>query len=106
MRPPHRLAALFFVLLFPHIGAAAELIPLETFVREPVFDEIRLSPDGTRISALARWNGHLQIFVIDIKTKKPRQSTGYELVDVDSVRWRDNQTLSYTTVEDYRRTSC
>jgi dipeptidyl aminopeptidase/acylaminoacyl peptidase len=78
-----------------------ERIPIESFIKEPAFDEIRLSPDGTRISALARWKGHLQLFVIDLKTKKPRQITGYDLVDVDSVTWRDNQTLCYTTIDDH-----
>jgi len=100
----HCFTAILTALLLQLSGLAAERIPLENFLKDPAFDEIRLSPDGTRLAALARWHGHLQLFVLDIATAKSRQITGYDAVDVDSVSWRDDKTLSYTTIDEHRYT--
>jgi len=81
---------------------AAGPIPIEDFIRPPSFDEVCISPDGTRLAALARWKNHLQLYIIDIATAKPRMITGYDSDDVTDVSWRDNQYVSFRTIREHR----
>ncbi|PTY08759.1 S9 family peptidase [Opitutaceae bacterium EW11] len=81
-------------------SVAAAPIPLEDFFKDLSFDEIQISPDGTRVAALSKWKDHLNLFVVDIKTKTPRQLTANVNTDVHSVIWIGNNTLLFTTAEE------
>jgi dipeptidyl aminopeptidase/acylaminoacyl peptidase len=80
----------------------ADQMSIEAFIKPDAFDEVCISPDGTRLAALARWKNHLQLYIIDIATAKPRMITGYDNEDVSDVSWRDNQFVSFRTVRDHR----
>ncbi|MFA5057386.1 MAG: S9 family peptidase [Opitutaceae bacterium] len=74
--------------------------PLEDFFRDYTFDEIKVSPDGTKVAALSKWKDHLNLYVIDLKTKRPTQLTGLTIMDVTEVRWIGNDRLIFTGQDD------
>lgn len=80
--------------------AAAEaptgVIPLEDFFRPAAFSEIKISPSGTKVAALSKWKEHDNLYVIDLKTKKPIQLTGDDTMDVTGVHWVGDDRLIYT----------
>lgn len=82
------------------LGRADNAIPLEDFFRDPTFDEIEISPDGSKVAALSKWKEHLNLYVIDIKTKRPVQLTGLTTMDVTDVRWVGSDRLIFTGLED------
>lgn len=81
-------------------AASAREIPLEDFFKPASFDEIKLSPDGTRVAALSTWKDHLNLYVIDLATKQPRMLTGLTTMDVANVQWVGNDRLVFTGRED------
>lgn len=80
--------------------SAADPIPLEAFFREATFDEIKLSPDGSKVAALSTYKEHLNLYVIDLKTKQPTMLTGLSTMSVGGVRWLGNHRLLFTGIED------
>jgi dipeptidyl aminopeptidase/acylaminoacyl peptidase len=79
---------------------ADNVIPLEDFFRDPTFDEIEVSPDGTKVAALSTWKEHLNLYVIDLKTKRPTQLTGLTIMSVTGVRWISDNRLIFTGLDD------
>jgi dipeptidyl aminopeptidase/acylaminoacyl peptidase len=79
---------------------ADDAIPLEDFFRDFTFDEIKVSPDGSKVAALSKWKDHLNLYVIDLKTKRPTQLTGLTTMDVTNVHWIGNGRLIFTGIED------
>ncbi len=75
-------------------------IPLEDFFRDYTFDEIEVSPDGSKVAALSKWKEHLNLYVIDLKTKRPIQLTGLTTQDVIGVRWIGSNRLIFTGRDD------
>ncbi len=75
-------------------------VPLTDFFRTAVFEEIKISPGGTKVAALSTYKEHLNLYVIDIATKKPVQLTGFDNQDVRNVRWVGENRLLFTTVDD------
>ena len=88
----------FLALAVP--GRADNAIPLEDFFRDFTFDEIEVSPDGSKVAALSKWKEHLNLYVIDLKTKRPIQLTGLTTQDVIGVRWVGNNRLVFTGRDD------
>lgn len=86
--------------LGPALFAADDLIPVEDFFRDPAFDEIKVSPDGSKVAALSTWKEHRNLYVIDLQTKVPRMLTGYATMNVANVRWVGNDRLIFTGTED------
>ncbi|MFT3829941.1 MAG: S9 family peptidase [Opitutaceae bacterium] len=76
------------------------VIPLEDFFRPAAFSEIRISPGGTKVAALSKWKEHDNLYVIDLKTKKPVQLTGLDTQDVARVMWVGDDRLIFTCRED------
>ena len=93
---------LVFALIILSCGltAANPAYTVGDFFKDYSFDEIKLSPDGTKVAALSRWKDHLNLYVIDLKTKKPLQLTGLTNMDVSHVRWVGNDRLIFTGMED------
>lgn len=81
-------------------AAPAAPVPLEDFFRDPSFSEIRISPGGTKVAALSMWKEHANLYVIDLKTKRPLQLTGLDTQDVAGVFWVGDDRLIFTTRED------
>lgn len=82
------------------LRAEPATIPLEDFFREYTFGEIKLSPDGSKVAALSSWKEHLNLYVIDLKTKEPKMLTGLTTMGVANVRWVGNNRLIFTGVKD------
>ncbi len=82
----------------PAAGGGA--IPLADFFRNATFEEIKVSPGGTKVAALSTYKEHLNLYVIDVATKQPTQLTGFDDQDVRGVRWVGDNRLLFTTVED------
>ncbi|ACB73995.1 S9 family peptidase [Opitutus terrae] len=80
--------------------AEDSLIPIEHFVRDLTFDEIKVSPDGSKVAALSKWKEHLNLYVIDLKTKEPKMLTGLTTMSVGGVHWVGNNRLIFTGVKD------
>jgi dipeptidyl aminopeptidase/acylaminoacyl peptidase len=92
------------LLLSAMLGAsllrAADPIPLAAFFKEATFDEIKLSPDGTKVAALSTYKDHLNLYVIDLKTKTPTMLTGLTEMSVGGVLWVGNKRLLFTGIKD------
>lgn len=93
------LLGLLLGLLSTGLLCAAD-IPLENFFKDSAFDEIIINPDGTKVAALSRYKEHLNLYVIDLATKKPVMLTGLTDRDVRGVHWVNNTRLTFTTVKD------
>ncbi|MDF9832576.1 dipeptidyl aminopeptidase/acylaminoacyl peptidase [Ereboglobus sp. PH5-5] len=95
---PKRLLV-FLTALFTATALCAE-IPLDDFLKEPDFSEIRISPDGSKVAVTARWKEKLALSVIDLKTKERKILTAPPTMDVVNVRWVGNNRLIFTGVEE------
>src|SRR3977135_1060414 len=58
---------------------------------------MRMSPDGTRIAALAPVNGRQNIVVLDVDHKKAVPVTGLSERDVVEVNWLNSKRLIFST---------
>lgn len=94
------LSALACVIAASGLLAESTPIPIEHFVREHTFDEIKLAPDGRRVAALSTWKDHLNLYVIDLATKQPKMLTGLTSMSVAGVRWVGSNRLIFTGVRD------
>ncbi len=81
-------------------AAPAGPVPLADFFRPAAFSEIKISPNGTKVAALSKWKDHSNLYVIDLKTKRPVQLTGLDTQDVAGVRWVGDNRLVFTCMED------
>lgn len=103
MKAPIALLA-FCLLPFGLRAADTARIPLENFFKETTFSSLELSPDGQKLAALSMWKDHMNIFVIDMKTKQPTLVTGLKREEVSDVSWIGNDRLIFSTKEDGRST--
>lgn len=74
--------------------------PLDSFFRDPAFETLNISPDGTKLAAVSMWKEHLNLFMIDMKTKRPTLLTGLTNSSVSDVRWIGNNRILFTATED------
>lgn len=86
--------------LLTAIGATPAALSVEDFFREPEFSSLRISPDGHKLAALAKWKEHLNIVIIDMKTKQPTLVTGLTDRDVINLRWFGNERMIFETAKD------
>jgi dipeptidyl aminopeptidase/acylaminoacyl peptidase len=80
--------------------AAGASVPMEDFFKDFVFDEFSISPDGTKVAALSMWKDNLNLYCIDLATKKPAMLTGLTTMGVMRVNWVGNNRLVFTGKED------
>lgn len=89
-------------------GLAAEPPPVEAFFRNAEFAEVKLSPDGRFLAAIARVEAApdaRNLAVVDIDSKKASVLTGYEKEDIRSFEWVDDERLLFKLDRDYDSTS-
>jgi len=96
----HLLIALLLGLFLSPAYANSSHIPLEDFFKDPAFDEIIPSPDGSKVAALSKYKDHLNLYVIDLKTKKPVMLTGFDDRDATDVTWANNNRILFTTTKE------
>jgi dipeptidyl aminopeptidase/acylaminoacyl peptidase len=89
-------------------GLAAEPPPVEAFFRNAEFAEVKLSPDGRFLAAIARVEAApdaRNLAVVAIDSKKATVLTGYEKEDIRSFEWVDDERLLFKLDRDYDSTS-
>ncbi len=77
--------------------AADDKPSIESFFKLPQYASMQLSPDGTRIVALAPVSGHQNIVVLDVDHRKAVPVTGLSDRDVVEVNWVNNKRLVFST---------
>jgi dipeptidyl aminopeptidase/acylaminoacyl peptidase len=87
------LAASAAVLCF----AADDKPSIESFFKLPQYAQMRLSPDGKHIAALAPFGARQGLIVLDVKDRKPVPVAAREDRDIVSVSWINNKRLLYRT---------
>jgi len=76
---------------------AAETVPtLDDFLKDYTFDEIKISPDGTKVAALSAYKDQMNLYVIDLKTKQPKMLTGLSSMGLRAVEWVGNDRLIFS----------
>src|SRR5688500_8687213 len=63
------------VLTFLSAAPRAEELPAEIFAREFAFEDMRISPDGTRLAYSFAHNGSINLAVLDLPPNAPIDST-------------------------------
>lgn len=71
-------------------------LPVEYFFKDPTFRTVRLSPDGTHLAALVRYDNIMNLAVIDLETNQPQIIT-LEKQDISRYYWINNDRLIYMT---------
>ncbi|NDV62132.1 S9 family peptidase [Puniceicoccales bacterium CK1056] len=84
------------VLLLGSVALHAEDLPVEYFFKDPTFRSVKLSPDGTHIAVLVRYNDIMNLAVIELATNKPEIIT-LEKQDISRYYWINNDRLIYMT---------
>ncbi len=79
----------------PKLGRMTRKIPLEDFFRKPEYVQVRLSPDGRRLSWMAPHERRLNVFVRDLDGGTERRVTHATERDVAGYAWVDDDHLIY-----------
>ena len=79
-------------------------VPVTQFFSLPDFRDVRLSPDGKRIAAVAPYKGRGNLIVVDLATREAKSITATDRWDVGSIRWIGNNRL-YFTISDGQEAS-
>ncbi|HAV63613.1 MAG TPA: hypothetical protein DCY13_14760, partial [Verrucomicrobiales bacterium] len=66
-------------------------IPLEDFFRNSAFEEMKLSPDGTKLAVIRSSKGRQNLAVIDLVGMTPRGGTGLTDADVFDFHWKGDR---------------
>jgi acetyl esterase/lipase len=98
-----RLAVLLAAVTLP-LDALAQKKPasghtVEDFFRLPEYSEVQLSPDASKLSALAPLKGRNNLVILDLKTRKPNVITSFDALDVAEVVWISNERLCFRVVD-------
>ncbi len=68
-------------------------IPVETFFKRPEFQSMQMSPDGTKLAAIAPLKGRGNLVVIDLGKRTRNVITSFESVDVVGIDWINNERI-------------
>jgi dipeptidyl aminopeptidase/acylaminoacyl peptidase len=79
------------------VAFADDRIAIESFFKIPQYAQMRLSPDGKHIAALAPLNEKQGLVVIDMKTRTATPIAGRSDRDIVNVSWINNKRVLYTT---------
>lgn len=79
--------ALAAVLLAASIAAAAEPPAIADLFRLPQYADMKVSPDGKRVAALAPVNGRRNLVVIELSPRQAKPVTAFDNYDVLSFEW-------------------
>lgn len=102
MKPPLLLLAAAALLAIAGPVAAqkkASDYTVEDFFRPGQFTEMRLSPNGERLSALAPLKGRNNLVILDLKTRKSSMLTNFEALDALEVTWVNNDRVCFRVAD-------
>jgi dienelactone hydrolase len=100
-----RVAVLLAAVTLPFAAAAqspkktAAQHTVEDFFRLPQYGEVELSPDGSKLSAVAPLKGRNNLVILDLKTRKPNIITSFDALDVAEIFWINNERLCFRVVD-------
>jgi len=105
MKLPHAALIVLFAFALSVLTAATPRLPIEDFAREPNTSRARLSPDGKYLAFIRNYNGHPQLHVAEIESKKvSRLDLGEALAangaskEVGVFQWVSDHRLIITTM--------
>lgn len=78
--------------------SAAE-VPVAQFFALPDLRGVRISPDGTRLAAVAPIHGRGNLVVVDLATRKARGITSSSRWDVSRISWIGNHRIAFSVVD-------
>ena len=82
---------------FAQQPTAASEIPVQTLFRKPAYSGLVLSPNQRYLAALAPINGRRNVVVVDLQSRSASMLTSYEVRDVNTIFWANDDRLLYTT---------
>ena len=73
----------------------APLIPMEDFFRNPEKSSFNISPNGNRIAYMKPWKSRMNVFVMDMITKKEARLTSSQERGIYGFAWLTNKRIGY-----------
>ena len=73
----------------------APLIPMEDFFRNPEKSSFNISPNGKHIAYMKPWKTRMNVFVMDMNTKKETRLTSFEERGVYGYAWLTDKRIGY-----------
>ena len=73
----------------------APLIPMEDFFRNPEKSSFQISPSGVHIAYMKPWKTRMNVFVMEMKTKKEKRLTASESRGIYGFTWLTNNRIGY-----------
>ena len=71
------------------------LIPMEDFFRNPEKSSFQISPDGNDVAYMKPWKTRMNVFVMDMKTKKEVRLTSSEERGIYGFAWLTDNRIGY-----------
>lgn len=76
-----------------------DLLSVQQFFALPNFQQMRLSPDGSKIAAIAPYRGRKNLIIVDVKTRQAKAITSTDKWDVRGIQWIGDRRLYFTVVD-------
>jgi len=73
----------------------APLIPMEDFFRNPEKSSFQISPSGDHVAFMKPWKTRMNVFVMEMKTKKEKRLTASESRGIYGFTWLTNNRIGY-----------
>ena len=73
----------------------APLIPMEDFFRNPEKSSFNISPSGNHIAYMKPWKSRMNVFVMDMITKKEARLTSSQERGIYGFAWLTNKRIGY-----------
>ena len=73
----------------------APLIPMEDFFRNPEKSSFNISPNGNHIAYMKPWKSRMNVFVMDMITKKEARLTSSQERGIYGFAWLTNKRIGY-----------
>ena len=73
----------------------APLIPMQDFFRNPEKSSFKISPNGERIAYMKPWKARMNVFVMDMNTKKEVRLTSSQERGIYWFAWLNNNRIGY-----------
>src|SRR5271170_3655500 len=85
--------------LLPIAASATDAVAPEPFFQHDSFAELRLSPSGKYLGALAPSAGRVCLAIIDLDTKSIRIAAALDGYDVGQFEWVNDERLVFTAID-------
>ena len=87
------------VLLLAALGSALAESNIENLFRNSKFNSATLSPNGKFLATTTNIGGRMQLAVVEIETGAAKNVAGYETLDVNGIRWINDERIVYNIVD-------